>query len=741
MDYSRLCINCMHEKAGDSHICSHCGFDDRTYVYPPYVLQPFTPLNGKYIIGKMLGSGGFGITYIAMDTALDRVVAIKEFFVQQSMYRHTTVSSDVTVSNLSHSQEKVYEVNRIKFEQEAKTLARLTNMPGIVRVYDFFRENNTSYMVLEYLSGMTLKDYVKKQGGKLSFDEVIQKLTPVMTSLDLLHKTTLASDVSQGKVAEQQTGIIHRDISPDNIMVSDEGKLTLFDFGGAKIQHEVKSYVVMAKAGYSPIEQLQSTDEIGPWVDVYAMAATIYYCLCGHIPVESTRRAAEEKDPLVRPSKEGVVITSKQEQVLLKGLALNYKDRYRSMAEFRNALLGEKAEGEGGGQGGSRLPLIVIPLAVLAFAVGGILAVRNLNRQSSAGEEAGVETETGAETASIVETEPETELQTEEETRAETETETEEETEAETETETEEETQRETETETEEETQRVTETETENAREEETESRENDVLSADTIIQEYNLGLLTYNEAAAQMESSDSPENGKERLDELKASKDAYRRGILYAQSSSTAEEALEQFQSVVPEDVNYEDAQEQIQEISSAREESEKLADTETEAETETAAGALDAGTEEGIHRYDFYYTDGSWSDSFQSCLEKGGYLVHINSQEEMDFLIEGLESYNLRGTRFYVGARREQSDVLYYWMDENNRGYGEAINYESWWMDGEPSLYDSRGDQQYAEDVVELFYSEDEGRWVLNDIPDDLPAYLPGVDYSLGFICEFAK
>ena len=816
MDYNKLCINCMHEKSNDSHVCPHCGFDDRTYTYPPYVLQPFTPLNGKYIIGKMLGAGGFGITYIAMDTALDKVVAVKEFFVQQSMYRHTTISSDVTVSTTSHGQQKIYDVNRIKFEQEAKTLARLTNTPGIVRVYDYFRENNTSYMVLEYLSGMTLKDYVKRQGGRLSYDEVIRKLTPVMTSLDLLHKTALASDTDQDNLsAGRQSGIIHRDISPDNIMVSDEGKLTLFDFGGAKIQHEVKSYVILAKAGYSPLEQVQSDGETGPWVDVYAMAATIYYCLCGHIPVESTRRASDG-DTLAKPSAEGIKLTARQEQVLLKGLALRYKDRYQSMEEFRDALL----TASGSSPKPVKMFAVLIPIVVSALAAVVIFAARNIgsNNMVASNQRGQVETqfqiENGDETITEELKEEATQKSTEELM--------------------EELTERPMEEPTGEPTERITEQPTEEPTEELTEEPTEKKKAAEDIISEYNRGLLTFNEAAAQMEDSDSPTTGMETLDRLKESKEAYRKGNQYAEDSNMQKEALEQYGKVIEDDINYEDAQSQISEICNwqvvnckndvsqlvsekkydealeriqkareivpddvelislwdktvseyseyaarradvlikekefddAREvlkkaytatgedelldkmdevdemetSFQKAEEAARKAEEEEAKKAAAIEAEEGIHQYDLYYTDGTWEDALRSCQDKGGYLVHINSQEELDYIIEGLDGYELRNTRFYIGARRDLSDTQYYWVDENNSLYGDAINNKSWWLTGEPSLYDANDSRKPVENVVELFFSTKENRWVLNDIPDDLPTYVSSTGKNIGFICEF--
>ena len=189
MDFSRLCINCMKEKEPEQNICPHCHFDQSTYVMPPYVLTPYTVLNGRYLVGKVLGKGGFGITYIAMDMMLERVVAIKEFFVQGYMYRDNSTSTSISVStSAGDSQEQYYRLNREKFEREAKIIAHLDDLTGIVKVYDFFYENDTVYMVLEYLDGINLKEYVKAQGGKLNVNEVTSKLNSVMSSLQNLHE-------------------------------------------------------------------------------------------------------------------------------------------------------------------------------------------------------------------------------------------------------------------------------------------------------------------------------------------------------------------------------------------------------------------------------------------------------------------------------------------------------------------------------------------------------------------------
>lgn len=328
MDYKNICINCMHEKKNGQNVCSHCGFDIRTYVIPSYVLPPFTVLDGKYLVGRVLGIGGFGITYLAMDLMLEHPVAIKEYYVQNTMYRNVSESSHITLACASFPQEKLYKVNREKFEKEAKTLASLSDLPGIVRVTDFFLEFNTAYIVMEYLSGRTLKKYVQGR-QRLSLGETRKMLNPIMSSLQYVHSRN----------------ILHRDISPDNMKVLDtgieRGQVKLYDFGGARVKTDSressKSSVILKKDGYTPIEQIAGSDNQGPWTDVYAMAATIFFCICGEAPVSSNARVAEP-DSFKTPSQLGVEIDKKVEAVLLKGMAVRAQDRYQSMREFQEAL-------------------------------------------------------------------------------------------------------------------------------------------------------------------------------------------------------------------------------------------------------------------------------------------------------------------------------------------------------------------------------------------------------------------
>lgn len=346
----------MHEKSAGEIICSRCGFDERTYICPSSALPPHTVLNGKYILGKVLGAGGFGITYIAFDTALEKIMAVKEMFVYQSMYRDNAGSCQMPAAADSGMQKSLYEINRDKFAEEARILARLEKVPGIVRVYDLFEENGTLYTAMEYLPGMTLKDYCRKH-GRMSFRETLRLMTPMMDSLASLHRE----------------GILHRDISPGNIMVSPDKTLTLFDFGGAKIcGSEEKSQVILAKEGYSPVEQLQTDGSVGPWTDIYSLSAVIYFCVTGVVPAASAERVAG-KDPVKRPRSLGAYMTGSQEKALMKGLAVRSRDRYQSMEEMEKALGAGKRKGLSDKAGSAAVKRHRL-LLLLIIAEEGILA-------------------------------------------------------------------------------------------------------------------------------------------------------------------------------------------------------------------------------------------------------------------------------------------------------------------------------------------------------------------------------
>lgn len=318
MNPERLCIRCMNEKPAGLSVCPVCRFDASTYISMPHLLPPLTILNGRYLLGKDLGEGGFGITYIAYDLAENRKVAIKELFIN-GLFRRTAGTGDIKV-DLSQGSEAFYNECKDKFLQEAYILRGLEDKQGIVNIYDFFQEHKTAYIVMEYLDGADLGSYLAER-GKISFGRAFELLRPIMHSLISMH----------------QVGVFHRDISPDNIRCLSNGRMKVMDLGSAKYNYgEEWSRIVLVKPGYAPPEQYTSGYKVGPWMDVYAIAATIYKCITGDKPKDSIVRA--DDNDIILPSRAGAVISRRQEKVLLKGLALHPEDRYQDMREFYNAL-------------------------------------------------------------------------------------------------------------------------------------------------------------------------------------------------------------------------------------------------------------------------------------------------------------------------------------------------------------------------------------------------------------------
>ena len=314
----KYCIYCMKEKGDAENICPHCYKDNSEYTSDAHVLPAGTVLNDSYLIGAVLGEGGFGITYICKDLLLEKTVAIKEFYPTGMVSRNNTYST--TVTSISNDKSKHYFVNSKEiFWKEAKILAGFRDEQGIVSVLAFFTANNTAYIVTEYLDGETLADYLKRV-GRLSYNDTAKLLTPVTESLKKVHEKKL----------------IHRDISPDNIMLVN-GSAVLIDFGATRQYADNRSLSVILKEGYAPIEQYSSKGRQGTWTDVYALCAVIYRCITGQIPLSSADRSATNEQPEL-PTALGANISESAEQVLMNGLALKVEDRIQTIGELMGEL-------------------------------------------------------------------------------------------------------------------------------------------------------------------------------------------------------------------------------------------------------------------------------------------------------------------------------------------------------------------------------------------------------------------
>ena len=314
-----FCPYCMNPVEPDTP-CKVCGLTSGNYTPAPHHLPPGTILKGRYLIGRVLGEGGFGITYIGCDLQLELKVAIKEYFPTDKANRIS--SSSLSVSNYSGSVGQRYEEGKFRFLQEARTMAKMDKQPVIVSAKDFFEANNTAYIVMEYVEGTTLKELVSQRGGKIPVDELMHLMEPLFNALSYMHSL----------------GLIHRDISPENLML-EQGTIRLLDFGCAREPADGNATLTIAlKHGYAPIEQYQNKGQ-GPWTDVYALAATIYFCLTGIKPPQSMDRLCE--DELILPRKLGIPLTENQEKALLCGMGIRPRKRFRSVEELRAAFYNE----------------------------------------------------------------------------------------------------------------------------------------------------------------------------------------------------------------------------------------------------------------------------------------------------------------------------------------------------------------------------------------------------------------
>ena len=309
----RRCMKCMHPLAVGETVCPECGRAYGSANAETFALKPGTILEGKYLVGEMLGQGGFGITYIGFDLLLEQKVAIKEYYPMStgmvSRDGHSTVVWSSAMMGKTGTQ-KGFD----SFLKEARKMAKLGGIPGVVGVKSVFIQNETAYIVMDFIEGETLLKKLQKN-GPMDFDSCVKLMTPIMQALSEVH----------------EHGIIHRDISPDNIMVRPDGKLILLDLGAAKdldIQGNdgsVQSSQMVAKHGFSPIEQYSKSGKVGPWTDIYAMAATIYYCCTGILPPPATDRTID--DTLACQPR----LTHTQFDILADCMRMRPQDRPQSM--------------------------------------------------------------------------------------------------------------------------------------------------------------------------------------------------------------------------------------------------------------------------------------------------------------------------------------------------------------------------------------------------------------------------
>lgn len=313
------CMGCMETFSDEFEICPHCGYIVGTAAKEANHMPPNTLIADRYIVGKVLGYGGFGVTYIGWDKLLKEKVAIKEYLPGEYA---TRMPGQTAVTVYSGEKTKQFQEGKDKFSDEAKRLAKVGNIESVVQVIDTLDVNETAYIVMEYLEGETLKERLKRE-ERIAVEEAIKIIVPILDTLDKVH-------------AEK---ILHRDISPDNIFLCTDGRIKLLDFGAARYAstNYSKSLSVLLKSGYAPEEQYRSRGEQGAWSDVYAAAATLYRMITGIVPEDALERTV--KDTVKEPHKIDKTIPKNVSTAIMNALNVYQKSRTQSAEAFKKELL------------------------------------------------------------------------------------------------------------------------------------------------------------------------------------------------------------------------------------------------------------------------------------------------------------------------------------------------------------------------------------------------------------------
>lgn len=313
IDENYYCSKCMRRILSESK-CPYCGYDPQQDANENPALETGTLLSGRYQLGSVIGKGGFGIVYAAWDEILNTPVAVKEYFPRELALRNSDLSNEIQISANNQNQ---FRDGLRHFLQEARVLAMLQNMPGAVAVRDWFVENETAYIVMEFIFGITLEDYSREH--PLTPGKLFAMLYDPINALVVLHKN----------------GILHCDITPSNLLVQEDGSVKLIDFGSsARMYHE--QTFLMTTQHFAPIEQYQSEgSRLGPWTDIYSISATIYFLLTRQLPPESFARITKDE---LKPIGDTVHLKSYQKSAVTRGLAVEPEKRIQTMEEFRSVL-------------------------------------------------------------------------------------------------------------------------------------------------------------------------------------------------------------------------------------------------------------------------------------------------------------------------------------------------------------------------------------------------------------------
>ena len=323
----RRCENCFSEINDELEMCPFCGYYEDMPMENGVALRPGTRIADRYTVGKVIGSGGFGFTYLAWDDTLQQRVAIREYLPSEFSTRSP---GQKRVSVFQGEKNEQYLQGLEKFIEESRKLAKFQNEEGIVKTFDCISENDTAYIIMEYLEGQTLAEYLQKH-HVIPEADAVRMLTPIMESLVTVH----------------EAGILHRDIAPENIFICEDGSAKLIDFSASRFASAThsRSLTVMVKPGFSPEEQYRSMGEHGPHSDVYSVAATLYKMVTGITPPDALERRAKvensKKDMLVDPGKINKKVSRVFENAVMNALNVQIADRTKTMQQFIKDLHAE----------------------------------------------------------------------------------------------------------------------------------------------------------------------------------------------------------------------------------------------------------------------------------------------------------------------------------------------------------------------------------------------------------------
>ena len=315
MNLSGLCMNCMNGTLVNGS-CTYCGKNSFTEKSRNANALPFgCTLHNQYFIGRVLGAGGFGITYLAWDNNSKKRVALKELFPCKDVYR----SSDGFSLCIVPGQEEYFRHVKQRFLDEARLLAGLLDYKEIIDVYHLFPDNNTAYYAMEFIEGEDLRSFAARN-GKMQWAQLQPIVRDVLVQLSILH----------------QRGLVHRDISPDNIYLLRSGGAKLIDFGSSRMYTGNGRLTTFLKDCYAPLEQYRENGNQGPWTDIYSLSVTIYYLLSGVLPCKSHERVS--RDPVIPLCRLDSSIPKWFSDAIEKGMAVHTSDRYSNAAAFMSAL-------------------------------------------------------------------------------------------------------------------------------------------------------------------------------------------------------------------------------------------------------------------------------------------------------------------------------------------------------------------------------------------------------------------